>query len=271
MNKVTRVIVLKYGGSAMEDSAKVAEILAEIAGLAKEGWPVVLVHGGGKEISGEMKRRGLKGAFVEGFRVTDEAAMAVVEQVLDGKVNPGIVAKLNEIGGKARGISGRKVFQARKAPPAKADGREVDLVRVGEVERCEVEEVQKALAAGETAVVSPVAQGNDGGAMNLNADVAAAALAGALQAEQLIFLSDVPGLLMNRKDSRTIIPEIRSAELEKLEKEGVISGGMIPKCRSAASALRQGLKKVELVDGRVAGTLTGVVKGQEKAGTVLTL
>ena len=105
--------------------------------------------------------------------------------------------------------------------------------------------------------------------MNLNADVAAAALAGALQAEQMIFLSDVPGLMKDVKDPGSLIREIRAGELEKLEKEGVIGGGMIPKCRSAASALRQGLKKVEFVDGRVAGTLTKVVKGQERAGTTL--
>jgi acetylglutamate kinase len=259
------VIVVKYGGSAMEDPAKVSEILREIAGLAQEGYPVVLVHGGGKEISGEMNRRGLPAVFAEGFRVTDEAAMAVVEEVLDQRVNPGIVQKLNGFGGKARGISGRKVFQAKKA--AKVDG--VDLGRVGEAERCETKVVIQALAAQETAVVSPVGQGNDGGAMNLNADVAAAALAGALQAEQLVFLSDVPGLMRDPKDAATLIREIGTVELAKLEKEGVISGGMIPKCRSAAAALKQGLKKVEFVDGRVAGTLTKVVKGEERAGTVL--
>ena len=262
-------IVVKYGGSAMEDPAKVTEILRELAGLAREGFPVVLVHGGGKEISAELERQGLKAVFAEGFRVTDEATMAVVEEVLDRKVNPGIVAKLNELGGKARGISGRKVFQARKAPPAKAGGKEIDLGRVGEVERCETTEVIKALAAKETAVVSPVGQGNDGGAMNLNADVAAAALAGALQAEQLVFLSDVPGLMRDPKDAATLIREIRAGELAKLEKDGVIGGGMIPKCRSAAAALKQGLKKVEFVDGRVPGNLANVVKGKAVAGTVL--
>ena len=258
-------IVVKYGGSAMEDPDKVAEILKEIAGLAKEGFPVVLVHGGGKEISGEMNRRGLKAVFSEGFRVTDEAAMAVVEEVLDQRVNPGIVQKLNEFGGKGRGISGRKVFQAKKAP--KAGG--VDLGRVGEVERCEVAEVKRCLEAKETAVVSPVGRGKDGGAMNLNADVAAAALAGAMQAEQMIFLSDVPGLMKDVKDPKSLIREIRAGELEKLEREGVITGGMIPKCRSAVSALGQGLKKVEFVDGRVTGTLTKVVKAIERAGTTL--
>jgi len=249
---VAGVIVVKYGGSAMEDPAKVAEILREIAGLAKEGFPVVLVHGGGKEISAELERKGLKAVFAGGFRVTDEAAMAVVEEVLDRKVNPGIVAKLNGLGGLARGISGRKVFQANKAP--KAGG--VDLGRVGEVEKCDVAEVRKCLESKETAVVSPVGQGKDGSAMNLNADVAAAALAGALQAEQMIF-------------PKSLIQEIRVGELEGLEKEGVISGGMIPKCRSAAAALRQGLKKVEFVDGRVAGNLTNVVKGKAVPGTVL--
>jgi acetylglutamate kinase len=137
------------------------------------------------------------------------------------------------------------------------------------VERCEAAEVRKCLEAKETAVVSPVGQGNDGGAMNLNADVAAAALAGALQAEQMIFLSDVPGLMKNVKDPKSLIQEIRAGELEKLERKGVIGGGMIPKCRSAAAALRQGLKKVEFVDGRVGGNLTDVVKGAEPAGTTL--
>jgi len=257
--------VVKYGGSAMEDPAKVTEILKEIAGLAQEGFPVVLVHGGGKEISAELERKGLQAVFAGGFRVTDEAAMAVVEEVLDQRVNPAIVKKLNEFGGQGRGISGRKVFLARKAP--KAGG--VDLGRVGEVERCETAEVKRCLKAKETAVVSPVGEGDDGGAMNLNADVAAAALAGALPAEQLVFLSDVPGLMRDPKDAATLIREIGTAELAQLEKEGVIGGGMIPKCRSAAAALKQGLKKVEFVDGRVAGNLTKVVKGKAVAGTVL--
>jgi len=261
------VIVVKYGGSAMENPAKVSEILQEIAGLAKEGFPVVLVHGGGKEISGEMDRRGLKAVFAQGFRVTDEAAMAVVEEVLDQRVNPGIVKKLNELGGKSRGISGRKVFHSKKAP--KAGG--VDLGRVGEVERCEIDQVKRCLDTKETAVVSPVGQGNDGGAMNLNADVAAAALAGALAAERLIFLSDVPGVLADRRDPDSLIRELRVVELAKMEEGGVIRAGMIPKCRSAAVALRQGLKRVEFVDGRVAGTMTKVVKGEEKAGTILTM
>jgi len=261
------VIVVKYGGSAMEDPAKVSEILQEIAGLAKEGFRMVLVHGGGKEISGEMSRRGLKAVFSEGFRVTDEAAMAVVEEVLDQRVNPGIVKRLNEFGGRSRGISGRKVFHAKKAP--KAGG--VDLGRVGEVERCEVTEVRRCLEAKETAVVSPVGQGNDGGAMNLNADVAAAALAGALQAERMIFLSDVPGLMKNVKDPNSLIQEIRADELQKLEQEGVIGGGMIPKCRSAVSALRQGLKKVEFVDGRVGGNLSKAARGQVTVGTSMAL
>ena len=261
------VIVVKYGGSAMEDPAKVSEILQEIVGLTKEGFSVVLVHGGGKEISGEMDRRGLKAVFAQGFRVTDEAAMAVVEEVLDQKVNPGIVKNLNELGGKSRGISGRKVFHAKKAPKA----GEVDLGRVGEVERCEIGEVKRCLDTKETAVVSPVGQGNDGGAMNLNADVAAAALAGALAAERLIFLSDVPGVLGDRRDPASLIRELRVVELAKMEEEGVIRAGMIPKCRSAAVALRQGLKRVEFVDGRVAGTMTKVVKGEEKAGTILTM
>jgi len=259
------VIVVKYGGSAMEDPAQVEEILREIAGLTKGGFPLVLVHGGGKEISAELERKGLKAVFAGGFRVTEEAAMAVVEEVLDRKVNPEIVAKLNELGGKARGISGRRIFQAKKA--AKVDG--VDLGRVGEARGCDPAEVKKALAAHETAVVSPVGQGNDGGAMNLNADVAAAALAGALQAGQLVFLSDVPGLMRDPKDAATLIREIGTMELANLEKEGVIRGGMIPKCRSAAAALKQGLKRVDFVDGRVAGNLTKVVRGRAAPGTVL--
>ena len=120
-------VVIKYGGSAMDDPAKVGEILAEIAGLARGGVPIVLVHGGGKEISAEMKKRGLKPVFVEGFRVTNEATMVAVEEVLDGKVNPGIVAQLNGQGGKARGVSGRKVFLARKAVAGMLEGGVVDL------------------------------------------------------------------------------------------------------------------------------------------------
>ena len=133
----------------------------------------------------------------------------------------------------------------------------------------ETGEVERALQTQETAVVSPVGRGNDGGAMNLNADVAAAALAGALRAEQLVFLSDVPGLMRDVKDPKSLIRKIQAGELETLEREGVICGGMIPKCRSAAAALRQGLGKVEFVDGRVPGNLTKVVKGQAVAGTVL--
>lgn len=255
------VIVVKYGGSAMEDPAKVSDLLREIAGLALEGYPIVVVHGGGKAISAELAKRGIKPVFVDGLRVTDEESIKVVEEVLDRNVNPDIVEKVRQAGAKARGLSGREVFRAKTISKA--------LGRVGEVEGCEVAKVRKCLQANETAVVSPVSLGEDGGALNVNADVAASALAGALQAEQLIFLSDVPGLMRDPKNPATLIREIRVGELADLEKGGVIGGGMMPKCRSAAAALKRGLAKVEFVDGRVAGTLTKVVKGQEKAGTVL--
>lgn len=262
---MARVIVVKYGGSAMEDPVKVMEILREISLLVQEGFSVVLVHGGGKEISGEMERRGLKAVFAQGFRVTDEAAMAVVEEVLDQRVNPGIVKKLNELGGQSRGMSGREVFYARKA--AKVGG--VDLGRVGEVERCEVGAIERCLEMKVTAVVSPVGQGDDGKAMNVNADAAASALAGALRAERLIFISDVPGLMRRVEDPMSLLREVREGEYPDLEKEGVIQGGMLPKCRAAMAAIKQGLERVEFVDGRVAGTLGRVVRGQAQAGTTL--
>lgn len=242
------VFLIKYGGSTMESAEQVDLFLEDVAFLDAVGIRVVLVHGGGKAINLRMKDRGLTPHFVGGLRVTDAATIEIVRSVLDEEVNPEIVAQLAKLGVKAVGISGRKVFTARRLDPVKGpDGKEVDLGFVGEAEDVNPDPVQAALDSGLVPVISPLGALPTGEAMNINADVSAAALASALPATKLIFLSDVPGLMHDPKDPDSLIHSLTAAQTEELIERGIIAGGMIPKVRSATKALAHGLGKVHLL------------------------
>jgi acetylglutamate kinase len=265
------IFLIKYGGSTMEAEEQVERFLIDIAFLDAVGIRVVLVHGGGKAINVRMKEQGLTPQFINGLRVTDASTVEIVRSVLDDEVNPGIVNHLEALGVKAVGISGRKVFIASKLPPFTGpDNKEVDLGFVGEAEEVNPVAVLAALAAGAVPVISPLGALPSGEPININADVSAAALAAALPATKLIFLSDVPGLMLDPKDDSSLIHSLTASQTEELIDRGVIAGGMIPKVRSATKALTSGLGKVHLLGAGVPHAVLLEAFSEEGIGTEIT-
>ena len=262
------IFLIKYGGSTMEAEEQVERFLVDIAFLDAVGIRVVLVHGGGKAINARMKEQGLMPQFIGGLRVTDAATVEIVRSVLDEEVNPDIVTQLAALGVKAVGISGREVFTAKKLSPVKGpDAKEVDLGFVGEAEEVDPNPVRTALDAGCVPVISPLGALPTGEPMNINADVSAAALAAALPASKLIFLSDVPGLMHDPSDSSSLIHSLTASQTEELIERGIIAGGMIPKVRSATKALAHGLGKVHLLGAGVPHAVLLEAFSEEGIGT----
>jgi len=243
--------VIKYGGSAMEDEHVVERFLRDVVFLAAVGIHPVLVHGGGKAITQRMRDAGLKPRFVNGLRVTDAQTIGIVEEVLDTVINPEIVRMINEYGGKAAGIPGKRVMIAQKLPPqTEGKATTVDLGFAGEVVDVNLAEIERALASEAIPVVSPLGQDVAGVTLNINADTAAGTIAGGLQAAKMIYLSDVPGIMRDPTDKDSLIPSVNREEIEQLVEEEIIAGGMIPKVESALHALDAGVKKVHFIDGR---------------------
>ena len=250
-----KTIVVKYGGNAM---------ISDIILLHLVGLRVVVVHGGGPEISEMLKKTGKESRFVDGLRYTDEETMDVVQQVLCGRVNKNLVATLNRLGGRALGLCGLDgaLFQARLL-----DER---FGLVGEITKVDPTPVNDALDNNYIPVVSTVALGTDAEtSYNINADTAAAKLAVALGAEKLILLTDVRGLLRDPKDERTLIPELQLSQVPALVREGVISGGMIPKVDCCVEAVRSGVKSAIILDGRVPHSILIELLSNEGIGTML--
>jgi acetylglutamate kinase len=256
--------LIKVGGSAMEDPAVVDTFLKDVVFLEAVGINPVIVHGGGKAISKAMQDSGLEARFINGMRVTDEETIKIVEQTLARIINPDIVNKLNSFGGKAVGIPGTEVFLG--------DKMKGDLGWVGEVNDCKLGLIQAAVAGEFVPVVSPVAREVESGrTLNVNADLAACALATRLKASKLIFLSDVRGVLRDPKDESTLIPSLNPAYITDLKAQGVISGGMIPKVDSSLASLRGGVGKVHLIDGRIPHALILEIFTDIGIGTEITL
>jgi acetylglutamate kinase len=248
-----KTFLIKVGGSAMEDEVLVDRFLRDIVFLEAAGINPVLVHGGGKAISAAMKNAGLEAKFIGGMRVTDEQTIEIVERTLARVINPEIVTKLNAFGGKAVGLPGTEVFVGEKMPGTDpATGAEVDIGFVGRVTDCRTGLIEAAVAGEFVPCVSPVARDAiSGRTLNVNADLAACALATRLKAHKLIFISDVLGVMHDPKDNSTLIPSLNEASIRQLKANGTISGGMIPKVDSALESLRGGVGKVHLIDGRI--------------------
>ncbi|MBE6413893.1 MAG: acetylglutamate kinase [Verrucomicrobiaceae bacterium] len=241
------VFVIKYGGAFMDDPNPEirARMARDIAFLAAVGINVVVVHGGGKAISRAMSASGLQPEFKNGMRVTDEKTVAIVEDVLNNEVNAEICDMLARQGCEAVSIKGNDVFKCKKLL-----SKGEDIGYVGEVESVDVSAIQKALEEGKTPVISPIAMGiDDNHAYNTNADVAAAAAAGALKARRLVFLCDVPGLMRDPKDRTTLISHLPVSEVAKLKEDGIIGGGMIPKVDSGVKAIENGVRRIHFIDG----------------------
>ncbi|GBC95814.1 Acetylglutamate kinase [bacterium HR16] len=242
-----KCFVVKYGGAAMIDERLKAQVMQDIVLLRTVGIKPVLVHGGGKEVSEVMQRMGLQPRFTGGLRVTDAETMEIVEMVLAGTTNKGIVSLIHRAGGKAVGLSGKdgNLLVAKKLTP---DGQ--DIGYVGEVVRVNPEVITVLSESGYIPVISSVAIGEDGQSYNVNADHAAGAIAAALKAEKLIVLTDVPGVLANLKDPASLISEMSIAEAEELLRNGKAESGMAPKLEACITALRGGVQRAHIIDGR---------------------
>ncbi len=249
-------VVVKFGGSIMEDAEGVKGILRDIAFMACVGLRPVIVHGGGKSISAEMEKRGLRPTFVQGLRVTDQASVDVVEQVLNHEVNPQLVSILESYDCKARGIHGDDILKVRKHTVLdEKSGYVLDWGFVGTPTGADIAPVDAFLKSGITPVITPLGRDEKRQIYNVNADEAAASIAVALKARKLVFLSDVPGVLSNKDDETTIISSIKSSEIGDLVKRGIISGGMLPKISGAVKAMQAGVRKVHLIDAMLPHSL----------------
>ncbi|MBS0659851.1 MAG: acetylglutamate kinase [Verrucomicrobia bacterium] len=262
-------LVIKYGGSAMEEEHMIERTLRDVAFLRVAGLQPVIVHGGGKAISAKMREAGLKPLFVGGLRVTDLPSVQLVADTLDHDINAMLVTKLRALGVATVGLSGRDHVQATKMAPVETPDGPVDLGAVGDVAQVDVEPIRAALARGEVPVLSPIGKAADGWLLNVNADTVAGAVAAALGAGRLVYISDVPGLMRDPQQADSLIPSLQSEAIERLIKSGIIAGGMIPKIESALLALSKGAERVHLIDGRVPHSLLLALLTPHGLGTEL--
>jgi len=262
-----KTIVVKYGGNAMIDEGLKNAVIRDIVLLTLVGVRVVVVHGGGPEISSMLKKIGKQSTFVNGLRYTDEETMDIVQMVLCGKVNKDLVSLIGKAGGRAVGLAGMDggLFTARRLV---RDGLDYGLV--AEIVKTDPLVVLDTLEKGYIPVVSTVARGvDDEPAFNVNADTAAAALAVALHAEKLILLTDVRGLLRDPADENSLIPEVSLSDIEDLKAAGILSGGMIPKVQCMADAVSAGLPRANIQDGRVPHSVLIELLSDDGVGTML--
>ncbi|MBQ7236592.1 MAG: acetylglutamate kinase [Clostridia bacterium] len=258
-----KVLVVKYGGNAMINQELKEQVMEDIVMLHLIGVKVVLVHGGGPEITDLMAKLGKKSEFVDGLRVTDKETVDIVQMVLAGKVNKSLVNFLEMKGGKAMGISGMdgKLIEAKM--------KDERLGYVGDITKINIECVEDLLQNGYIPVISTIGCDDQGNAYNINGDTAAARIAGALSAERLIMMTDIAGLLKDKDDPNTLIPEITVSEAKTLLKDGTISGGMIPKIKCCIDAINHGVKNVVIMDGRIPHSILMEILTDEGAGTMV--
>ena len=258
-----KTVVIKYGGNAMINEQLKQQVMEDVVLLWLIGVKVVLVHGGGPEISDLMARLGKEPVFVDGLRVTDKETVDIVQMVLAGKVNKTLVNLLEARGGKAMGISG---IDGRLIEAEMKDER---LGYVGRITRIHIKPVTDLLEKGYIPVISTVACDKLGNTYNINGDTAAARIAGALGAERLIMMTDIAGILRDKDDPTTLIPELTVSEAHTLREEGVISGGMIPKVDCCIDAIDHGVENVIIMDGRISHSILMELLTDEGAGTMV--
>ncbi len=258
-----KIVVVKYGGNAMINETLKQQVMEDLVLLWLIGVKVVLVHGGGPEISETMDKFGKKPQFVNGLRVTDKETVDIVQMVLAGKVNKTLVNLLGMKGGKAMGISG---MDGRLI---EAEIKDEQLGFVGKVTNINIDPVLDLLEKGYIPVISTVGCDKDGNSYNINGDTAAAQIAGALGAERLIMMTDIEGLLKDKDDPSTLIPELTIAQAQQLREDGIISGGMIPKIECCIDAIHHGVKNVVIMDGRVPHSILMEILTNEGAGTMM--
>ena len=258
-----KIVVVKYGGNAMINEQLRQQVMEDIVLLRLVGVQVVLVHGGGPEISEAMQKLGKQAVFVDGLRVTDKETVDIVQMVLAGKINKTLVNLLQMKGGRAMGISGMdgRLIEAKI--------KDEKLGYVGEITHVNIKPVLDLLEKEYIPVISTLGCDREGNAYNINGDTAAAYVAGALKAERMILLTDIAGLLKDRDDPSSLIPELTVNEAEQLRSQGVISGGMIPKVECCVEAIRRGVQNVVIMDGRVPHSILMEILTDEGAGTMI--
>ena len=265
-----RTMVIKYGGNAMTEPALQAAFAQDVVMLQLLGIRPVVVHGGGPQIEAALKRLGLQGAFIQGMRVTDAATMQAVEWVLSGEVQQQIVGLIKQAGGKAVGLTGRDggLMQAKKLalPDLANPGAFIDLGQVGDIVEVDTTIVRTLQDAGCIPVISPIGVGAHNESYNINADVVAARMAVALQAEKLLMLTNISGVL---DGSGQLMPRLSAAQIDAMVADGIISGGMIPKISGALDAAKSGVKAVHIVDGRVPHVLLLEILTGQAFGTMI--
>lgn len=258
-----KVVVIKYGGNAMINEHLKEQVMEDIALLWLVGVKVVLIHGGGPEISETMTKLGKQPVFIDGLRVTDKDTVDIVQMVLAGKVNKTLVNLLEMKGGKAMGISGMdgRLIEAKT--------KDAKLGYVGEITNVNIDPVTDLLEKGYIPVISTLGCDKDGNTYNINGDTAAAYIAGKMQAEKFILMTDIAGILSDKDDPNTLIAEITVKEAKKLKKSGIISGGMIPKVDCCIDAINKGVNSVIIMDGRVPHSILMEMLTDEGAGTMV--
>lgn len=261
-----KTIVVKYGGNAMISDELRKSVINDIILMKCVGFNPVVVHGGGPYISSFLEKLNIKSKFINGLRYTGEDTIDIVQMVLSGSVNKDLVSLIGKYGGKAIGLCGIDggLIKAKKL------NNEVDLGYVGEITSIDIEPLKMALDSGYIPVVGSIAIGeNDGNVYNINADTCASKIASALKAEKLILLTDVPGVLTNPKNSNTIISKLRLHEIPKLYSDNIIKGGMIPKIECCVEAVRMGVTKAHILDGRIPHSLLLELFSNEGIGTMI--
>lgn len=261
------IVVIKFGGAAMEDAACADGALRDIVFMECVGMKPVVVHGGGKAISARLDSLGIETRFIHGLRYTCDRTIDVADQVLHEEVNPQLVGAIHRHGGRAAPVSGKEVLTAAPVSATDGAGATVSLGSVGEVTNVDTGRIHDLLARNIVPVITPIGTGPDDRKFNVNADAAACRVAEALQASKLVFLSDVPGLLRDPADPASLIRSLRLSDVEGLIADGTIAGGMLPKIRSAVSALRSGTRKVHLIDGRLQHSLLLEIFTEDGVGT----
>ena len=262
------IVVVKYGGSAMVDERLKKSVIKDIALLKYIGFKPVVIHGGGKEITSLLDRLGKKTEFVDGLRVTDGETAAVAEMVLSGSIGKSLVENLEAVGIEACGINGKDghTLQARK----KVYKNGSDLGFVGEIEKVDTHLIETLIHSGYVPVISPVGVDMFSQTYNINADYAASAIAGALSAQKLVFLTDVEGILRDKDDPSSIIRRMSAVEARSLIADGTIKGGMIPKVECCLDALDKGVKSVHVLDGRLPHSMLLEIFTASGIGTMVT-
>jgi acetylglutamate kinase len=266
------VVVVKYGGHAMGDDKVARDFSRDMVLLEQSGVNPVVVHGGGPQIGAMLAKLGIKSEFADGLRVTDKATMEIVEMVLAGSINKQIVGFINAEGGRAIGLCGKDggmvtAVKIERADAVDSNGKPRDLGFVGDVAKVDATVLEQILGRELVPVLAPVAQGADGATYNVNADTFAGAIAGALGAKRLIFLTDVPGVLDKDK---TLIKELKVEDIPGLVADGVITGGMIPKVETCMYAIERGVEGVVILDGKMPHAVLIELLTDHGAGTLIT-